>query len=175
MKKHILIIEDCQLMRHFVVQLLSKKYCINACDSAEEALAWLSESPVMPDLILTDYNLESISGLQFIEEVRQKLNIQHVPILILSAIKDSTTRLKVLEAGANDYLTKPFHPKELELRVATHLEKTIHKVMNEETKTSDEMPKAAKVTPVSTPIQKPKSMIRKHISYLQKFHASFMI
>lgn len=172
MKKSVLIIEDCQLMRHFITQLLGKNYKVTACDSAEEALAWLCECSNMPDLILTDFNLESMNGLEFVNEVRNNLSIKHLPILMLSSIKDSITRLKVLEAGANDYITKPFHPKELELRVATNIEKSdnVNKVA-----TDSEMPKAAKVPPVSTPMQKPKSNFQKQISYLQRFHAVFML
>lgn len=163
MKRNVLIIEDCQLMRHFIAQLLSKKYQVNACDSAEEALAWLSETSSLPDLILTDFNLDSMNGLEFVNEVRNNIGIKHIPILMLSSVKDSVTRLKVLEAGANDYITKPFHPKELELRVATNIEK------------NNEMPNTAKMSPVSTPMQKPKSNFQKQISYLQRFHAVFML
>jgi DNA-binding response OmpR family regulator len=173
MKKNVLIIEDCQLMRHFVAQLLSKKYQVNACDSAEEALAWLCETSAMPDLILTDFNLDTMNGSEFVDEVRNNLGIKHIPILMLSSVKDSVTRLKVLEAGANDYITKPFHPKELELRVATNIEKNNY--INQAATTDDMPPKSAKVSPVSTPIQKPKSNFQKQISYLQKFHSVFML
>jgi DNA-binding response OmpR family regulator len=167
MKKHVLIIEDCQSMKQFVSNLLSKKYQVIAFGSAEEALVWLRKSQFMPELILTGFNLAEMNGLEFIGEVRNQLGLKNIPILMLSSVKDSATRFKVLEAGASDYITKPFYPKELELRVAYNIEKN-NPIQQEE------MPGAAKPSPVSTPSQKPKSTLQKQISYLQRLQAVFL-
>lgn len=168
MKKHVLIIEDCQLMKQFVSNLLTKKYQVTNFSSAEEALVWLRKSQFMPELILTGFNLEEMNGLEFIGEVRNTLGLKNIPIMMLSSVKDSATRFKVLEAGASDYITKPFYPKELELRVAYNIEK------NNPTN-QDEIPGAAKSSPIATPTQKTKSTFQKQIAYLHRLQATFLL
>ena len=109
---------------------------------------------------------------------------------MLSAVKDSAKRLKVLEAGASDYLTKPFHPKELELRVNSLLEvgsqrpsanvsaaAATQTPQPNATQPKAEQPNVAQPSeaPVMQPKKMPKSSLKRHVSYLQRFYMSFML
>jgi DNA-binding response OmpR family regulator len=168
MKNHVLVIDDCQMMRSFVSQLLKKNYEVTSCESAEAALTWL-DSHESPDLILTDYNLTDMNGLQFIHQVRKKNELEETPIIMLSSVKDSSNRLRVLEAGANDYVTKPFHPRELELRVEQNIENAKQNALLKSMAIeSTEAPKEAAVT-TQTVADEPK----KNTSFLQRFRSAF--
>ena len=110
-----------------------------------------------------------MNGLQFIHQVRQKSDLEETPIIMLSSVKDSSNRLRVLEAGANDYVTKPFHPRELEMRIEQNIENAkqnaLLKSMASET---TEAPK--EVAPATQPIV---DEAKKNTSFLQRFKSAF--
>jgi DNA-binding response OmpR family regulator len=166
MKNCILVIEDCQMMRSFVSQLLKRNYEVVSCESAETALNWLSKHN-KPDLILTDYGLVDMDGLQFIKEVRKQRELGDTPIIMLSGAKDSSYRLKTLEAGANDYLTKPFHPRELELRIELNIESAKQNALLK--KIAEPTPKEQSNISVNT------QEVGKNISFLQRFRTAFTL
>ncbi len=171
MKNHILVIDDCQMMRNFVSQLLKKNYEVTSCESAESALSWLNHHAT-PDLILTDYNLTDMNGLELIRQVRKNNELEETPIIMLSSVKDSSNRLKVLEAGANDYVTKPFHPRELELRIEHNIENAkqnalIKSLANDENETI-----VTSEAPVNT-AQPFAEETKKNTSFLQRFRSAF--
>lgn len=116
MKNTILLIDDCDMMRRFLAPVLSNSYRVVALDSAMEAVLWLKTNPA-PDAILLDFDLPEMSGLDLLNHLRQRTEWAGLPVLMLSGVKDAEKRWQCLEAGANDFLAKPFHPKELELRV----------------------------------------------------------
>lgn len=169
MKNHILVIDDCQMMRSFVSQLLKKNYEVTSCESAETALTWLN-SHENPDLILTDYNLVDMNGLQFIRQVRQQSDLEDTPIIMLSSVKDSSNRLRVLEAGANDYVTKPFHPRELELRIEQNIENAQQNALLK----SKANEGAVAVVEVENEPQATANEAKKNTSFLQRFRSAFV-
>lgn len=123
MRKHtILIIDDSIVMSQFLSLFLEKKYnVISYCDSTEALLA--IQEGLMPDAIITDLDMPKLSGMDFIRAVRTIH--QHIPIAVVSNNKESSVRLKCLESGADDYLAKPFHPAELDMRLGKLLQKRV--------------------------------------------------
>ena len=87
-------------------------------DGAEGLRAILSE---VPDLVILDLMLPSLDGFQILREIQRDTRTAAVPVLMLTARSEVEDRIRGLEAGADDYLTKPFSPKELNLRVQSVL------------------------------------------------------
>lgn len=111
---NILLVEDDKRISDFVVKgLQENNYSVTLAVSAEEARDLLEETKW--DLILLDIMLPGMDGVQFAKMVRYKK--KHTPILILSALSDSEEIVNALDSGADDYLIKPFHFKELLSRI----------------------------------------------------------
>ena len=117
---HILIVDDDDGIRSLVKQYLNKnKFLITTAISAEDAAEKISI--VKFDLIVLDVMMPGKSGLEFIQENKKKID---TPIILLTAKGETDDRVKGLEIGADDYLPKPFEPKELTLRIKNILNKT---------------------------------------------------
>lgn len=113
----ILIIDDELAIRHTLrASLESSHYKINEAKSGQEGLKKVSE--FHPHLILLDLGLPDMNGYEVLNELRKWTR---VPIIVLTVTDDETTKVKLLDAGANDYLTKPFGGKELLARVRVSL------------------------------------------------------
>jgi diguanylate cyclase (GGDEF)-like protein len=115
----ILVIEDDDLMRHFLLSLLEEKgYSVI---EAETAAAALQQLPSVPDLILMDYLLPDMDGLQLMEAIHARTPSAQVPIIYLTGTNDIPTKMEALEHGAVDYVTKPFDRRELLARISRHI------------------------------------------------------
>jgi DNA-binding response OmpR family regulator len=118
-KKKILVVDDeisiCMLLQNF----LSENYEVNTMNSALEALDWLEGN--LPDLIISDIQMSKMDGYEFLTKVRQRGFTKHTPIIMLSGRAESKERIKCYRLGAQDYLTKPFNPEELEELVKKNL------------------------------------------------------
>ena len=119
-KAHILIVDDDDRIRELVKQYLNENdYLVTTANSAEEAKE--KTSIVKFDIIILDIMMPGQSGLDFISENKKKIN---TPIILLTAKGEVSERVEGLETGADDYLAKPFEPKELILRIKNILDKT---------------------------------------------------
>ena len=117
---HILVVDDDEGIRSLVKKYLSEnKYMVNTAESAEEASKKIKI--IKFDLIILDIMMPGKNGLEFIQENKKKL---HTPIILLTAKGQANERFEVLQIGADDYLAKPFEPKELILRIKNILSKT---------------------------------------------------
>ena len=116
---HILVVDDDDGIRHLVKKYLNENnFLVTTSDSAENA-----EEKTMIikfDLIILDVMMTGKSGLEFIKDNKSKIN---TPIILLTAKGESEDRVGGLEVGADDYLPKPFEPKELILRIKNILNK----------------------------------------------------
>ncbi len=117
---HILVVDDDERIRELVKQYLNENnYLVTTANSAEDAENKLKF--IKFDLIILDIMMPGKSGLEFTESNKNKIN---TPIILLTAKGQSSERIEGLEVGADDYLPKPFEPKELLLRVRNILKKT---------------------------------------------------
>ena len=119
-KAHILVVDDDDGIRELVKQFLNQnKYLVTTAKSSEDALDKVKI--IKFDLIVLDIMMPGKSGLEFTNENKKKLN---TPIILLTAKGEASERVEGLEIGADDYLAKPFEPKELILRINNILSKT---------------------------------------------------
>ena len=117
---HILVIDDDEGIRTLVKKYLNENnYLITTADSAEDANEKIEL--IKFDLIILDIMMPGKSGLEFIKDNEKKLS---TPIILLTAKGEANERIEGLEIGADDYLPKPFEPKELILRIKNILDKT---------------------------------------------------
>ena len=119
-KAHILVVDDDDGTRELVKEFLNKNnYLVTTANSAEDALSKVKI--VKFDLIILDIMMPGKSGLEFTNENKKKLD---TPIILLTAKGEASDRIEGLEIGADDYLAKPFEPKELLLRIKSILNRT---------------------------------------------------
>ena len=114
MDPHLLIVDDDERIRSLLQQfLVQSDYLVSTAEDAEQACTLLSA--IEFDLIILDVMMPGQDGISFTAELRTLQN--NTPILLLTARGETEDRIKGLEAGADDYLPKPFEPKELLLRI----------------------------------------------------------
>ncbi len=117
---HILMVDDDEGIRSLVKKYLNENnFVVTTAESAEDASEKVKI--INFDLIILDIMMPGKNGLQFIKENKNKI---HTPIILLTAKGSPDERVKGLEIGADDYLPKPFEPKELVLRIKNILNKT---------------------------------------------------
>ncbi|RYZ91600.1 MAG: response regulator [Sphingobacteriaceae bacterium] len=112
----ILIVEDDPYMQIILKEFLSLTYEIEICSSGMEAISFLQNGNI-PDLILSDYNIPQLTGLELIDQVKSSDFFSSIPIIILSGEESSEKRIKCLDMGADDFIVKPFNPAELAARI----------------------------------------------------------
>ncbi len=118
---HILVVDDDDGIRSLVKKYLNENnFLVTTADSAENAIEKIEV--IKFDLIVLDIMMPGKSGLEFIKENKNKLQ---TPVILLTAKGESNERVEGLEIGADDYLPKPFEPKELILRIQNILNKTV--------------------------------------------------
>ena len=117
---HILVVDDDDGIRSLVKKYLNENnYLVTTANSAEDAMK--KTKIIEFDLIILDIMMPGKSGLEFIQEKKKKIE---TPIILLTAKGEANERIKGLEVGADDYLPKPFEPKELILRIENIIKKT---------------------------------------------------
>ncbi|MET0268151.1 MAG: ATP-binding protein [Duganella sp.] len=119
-RPRILIADDNQDMRGYVRSLLEREYEVTTCADGEAALAALLRDP--PDMLLSDVMMPRLDGFALLKAIRANDVVKHVPVILLSARAGEEARIEGLEAGADDYLVKPFSANELLARVRSHIE-----------------------------------------------------
>jgi len=118
---HILVVDDDDGIRSLVKKYLNENdFLVTTADSAENASEKIGI--IKFDLIILDIMMPGKNGLEFIKDHKKKLD---TPIILLTAKGEASERIEGLEIGADDYLPKPFEPKELILRIKNILNKTI--------------------------------------------------
>jgi len=84
--------------------------------NAKYALEWMHTGHI-PDLVVIDLNMPEFDGFEFLKSMRLSAYFEDVPVVVLSGEESSRDRIECLRLGANDYITKPFNPEELSLRI----------------------------------------------------------
>ena len=114
--KLLLVEDDPSLSELLEYRFTNEGYDVRATADGDEALLLASEE--VPDLVILDWMIEGTSGIEVCRRLRREKSTAHVPIIMLTAREAEDDRIRRLETGADDYLTKPFSPRELLARVA---------------------------------------------------------
>jgi two-component system phosphate regulon response regulator PhoB len=118
--KRLLLVEDDRAVAELVsFQFERAGYEVTRTGDGEEALILVDE--VKPDIILLDWMIEGVSGIEVCRRLRRRPSTANIPIVMLTARGEEDDRVRGLETGADDYVTKPFSPKELVSRAAAVL------------------------------------------------------
>lgn len=120
-KPLLFIVDDEEELRSFLSRLLQNDFQILCAASAAEAFALLDRHT--PDAILADVHMPGESGISLCKELRQRLNRPQIPILIISAFDEPEARIRSFEAGADDFIAKPFRPDELCTRLQSRMKR----------------------------------------------------
>ena len=117
---HVLVVDDDEGIRSLVKKFLNEKnYLVTTASNAENA--YEKVKIIKFDLIILDIMMPGKSGLDFLNEYKKDIN---TPVILLTAKGEPNERIEGLEMGADDYLPKPFEPKELDLRIKNIINKT---------------------------------------------------
>ncbi len=119
----IIIIEDDPALQMVISRFIENRFEVSVFNNGMDALAYLQEGN-MPDIIVSDLNTPQLNGYEFIKQVKSSGFFKAIPIMILSGEESTESRIKCLEAGADDYLVKPFNPRELEARINVILKRS---------------------------------------------------
>jgi len=147
MKPYILVVEDeAPLVTLLRYNLEEAGFEVDDARDGEDALISVRER--RPDLIVLDWMLPAVSGIEVCRQLRRRPETRDVPVIMLTAKSEEADRIRGLDSGADDYLTKPFSPKELVARIRAVMRRTRPAVSAENLKFADiEMDLAAhKVT-----------------------------
>jgi two-component system, OmpR family, phosphate regulon response regulator PhoB len=116
----LLLVEDDRALADLLIWHFSREgYEIVRTGDGDEALLLAEERT--PDLVILDWMIEGVSGIEVCRRLRRKESTAHVPIIMLTARGEESDRIRGLDTGADDYVTKPFSPRELMSRVGAVL------------------------------------------------------
>jgi two-component system, OmpR family, phosphate regulon response regulator PhoB len=119
-KAKMLLVEDDSALAELIIWHFEKEgFAVTQTPDGEEALILARESP--PDIVLLDWMIESLSGIEVCRRLRRMPDTANVPIIMLTARGEEEDRVRGLQTGADDYVTKPFSPRELVARVGAVL------------------------------------------------------
>jgi len=121
---NVLIVDDNQTNRELLRDLLEYQgYESEDARTGIEALEILRANPIRFDLILLDVMMPQMTGFEVLEHLRDDEQLKHIPVIVISALTEINNSIKCIQLGAEDYMTKPFHPTLLKTRIGAILEK----------------------------------------------------
>ncbi len=122
-RQRLLIVDDDADIRDVLrLTLEAAQYAVIDCDNGETAIELAKRDP--PDLLIVDYQMPKLNGQQVCEALKKDLLLRHIPIIMLTGQGAITEKVRGLDAGADDYIVKPFEPRELLARVRMILRRT---------------------------------------------------
>jgi signal transduction histidine kinase/DNA-binding response OmpR family regulator len=120
-KPTLLIVDDDDELRNYINKVFSSGYTVLQAINGQQGLTMAQQ--YLPDLIISDIAMEELGGLELCKQVKEKPSLSHIPVILLTASTAQETRLQGIEAGADDYITKPFEKELLKARVLSLLKK----------------------------------------------------
>ena len=120
-KSELLIVDDNpENLRVLGKMLQDEGYSVRAAQNGKQALVSIESAE--PDLLLLDVHMPGMDGFELCKTIKSNAEYKHLPVIFLSALDDSFNKVKGFEAGAVDYMTKPFDVEEVKVRVKNHLQ-----------------------------------------------------
>ncbi|MGQ1786167.1 MULTISPECIES: two-component regulator propeller domain-containing protein [unclassified Saccharicrinis] len=123
-KQRIVIVEDNYELREFLYDFLSEEYCVFTANDGLEGLSVCEEHS--PHLIISDIMMENMDGLEFCKKIKSNPEISHIPVILMTALASSDIKMDGYKTGADDYITKPFEPQLLKVRIKNLISKLHH-------------------------------------------------
>lgn len=114
-RRTILVVDDNEDMRSFLNNILSTEYHVLTASDGVEALAEVEKT--IPDMVITDLMMPNMDGIELTNHIKQSPDLNHIPVVLLSAKSAIESRLEAMKEGADDYVTKPFEPEYLRAHV----------------------------------------------------------
>lgn len=116
MKRKILFLDDKVFISEIIFFYFSKEYDVYYFKNPLEAIEWMKKKNI-PDLIISDIQMPEMDGEEFLHYIKTTDLYKCIPFIILSEESDSTDRINLLKKGAVDFISKPFNPVELKIKV----------------------------------------------------------
>lgn len=117
--KKIVIVDDFEESCQLICEILSPYFTCHYICEAEKALEFIQDKK--PDLIIMDYKMPHVTGVELCKAIKEVPELRQIPIVFISGAVTPDERIETLESGGDDFISKPFHPKELLLRVTKRL------------------------------------------------------
>ena len=114
-RRTILVVDDNQEMRQFLAGILRRDYNVETAEDGEEAEHIVRTKQL--DLVISDLMMPKVDGLELTQYIKQNREVDHIPVILLTAKTAIESRLQAMQYGADDYVTKPFEPEYLRARV----------------------------------------------------------
>jgi signal transduction histidine kinase/ligand-binding sensor domain-containing protein/CheY-like chemotaxis protein/AraC-like DNA-binding protein len=114
--KSILIIDDNDDLREYLKLLFKTDYKVYSANNGREGLSIIKD--VLPDIVISDVMMDGMTGIELCTAIREDISISHVPVILLTSSSSPEIKLKGIEGGADDYISKPFDKEILKARVA---------------------------------------------------------
>jgi DNA-binding response OmpR family regulator len=115
----LLVIEGNRDMRAFLHSYFSEHFNVTAINNTSQGLVEVKKPT---SLILIDFDLENSAGIDFMRKIKSEEIYSNIPVVFISESNESEIRIKALENGASDFITKPFNPRELKARISNLME-----------------------------------------------------
>jgi len=112
----LLAIDDEMSIQLILQHYFKNEFLVNTKSNGKEALGWMQDVNI-PDIIVADINMPEMDGYSFIEQVRASGFLKKIPMLMLSASESTEVKIRCLQSGADDFIAKPFNPRELAARM----------------------------------------------------------
>ena len=121
----IMLVEDEIFIQQVINQYLEGKFKVITFANGLDAWTFLLEGGI-PATIIADLNIPTISGFELLCQIKASSYFHTIPVLILSGEESSDVKIRCLESGADDYMVKPFNPRELEIRIQKIIARNEH-------------------------------------------------
>ena len=118
-RPRVLVIDDEPALLRIIKDSLYSNYDVSLVENVKEAFASILDRK--PDLILVDNIMPGFSGIEFVRTIRSASNTRNIPIIMITALKETHDRIDAYRAGVDDFISKPFNPDELLVRVDSRL------------------------------------------------------
>ncbi len=116
-KYNLVLVDDASPILNLSKKYFENTYNVFTFDNAKSCLSSMHNGDIAPSIIVSDLTMPEMNGEEFVTEVKKDFRYKDIPFIVLSAKDDSSTKIKLLKLGVDDFIVKPFNFEELSLRI----------------------------------------------------------